>query len=60
MEYGKNIMKKDNTLNEKVCTPENEEACTPDRKTGNQVELFRPFKNRELENRILFDPIKCW
>ncbi len=52
-------MIKDNMLNEKVCTPENEEVCTPDRQTGNQVELLMPFKNRELENRILFDPIKC-
>ncbi len=54
-----NIMIKDNTLNEKVCTPENEEVCTPEQKNGNQVELFMPFKNQELENRILFDPIKC-
>ncbi len=52
-------MIKDNTLNEKVCAPENEDVCTPDRKTGNQVELLMPFKNRELENRILFND-KCF
>ncbi|MCP4346609.1 MAG: hypothetical protein GY795_13925 [Desulfobacterales bacterium] len=51
-------MIKDNTLNEKVCTPENEEVCTPEQKNGNRAELFMPFKNQELENRILFED-KC-
>ncbi len=51
-------MKTDNTLNEKVCTSENEEVCTPEQKNGNRAELFTPFKNQELENRILFYP-KC-
>ncbi|MCP4110360.1 MAG: hypothetical protein GY749_33385 [Desulfobacteraceae bacterium] len=52
-------MKTNNTLNEKVCAPENEEVCTPEQKNGNRAELFKPFKCRELENRILFEP-KCW
>ncbi len=51
-------MIKDNTLNEKVCTSENEEVCTPEQKTVNKIELLRPFKSQELDNRILFND-KC-